>query len=207
MMVKNGKIANIKLDGGTLCLDYINTVHNRKEEPLPDYLLNITDLIDWAMKVELLDAKKTKPLETLATSNPQKAEQFFKEAISIRELLYRIFYAISEGKNISAADLELYNKHLSQYFPFLQLKQQHGIYKEDWNLPIESFYRITAPLINDAYELLLSEKLERIKECPNCGWLFLDTTKNGKRRWCSMKSCGSNIKALEWYHRQKNKAI
>jgi predicted RNA-binding Zn ribbon-like protein len=49
----------------------------------------------------------------------------------------------------------------------------------------------------------LSDKLERVKECPNCGWLFLDTTKNGKRRWCSMEDCGSNVKALEYYYRKK----
>ncbi|MEJ7682514.1 MAG: CGNR zinc finger domain-containing protein [Segetibacter sp.] len=57
--------------------------------------------------------------------------------------------------------------------------------------------------MNDSYETLLSDKLSRIKECGNCGWLFYDSSKNGKRRWCSMKTCGSNVKALQWYHRQK----
>ncbi|MBN2893708.1 MAG: CGNR zinc finger domain-containing protein, partial [Bacteroidales bacterium] len=28
---------------------------------------------------------------------------------------------------------------------------------------------------------------------------------NGKRRWCSMRSCGSNVKSLEWYYRNKGK--
>jgi predicted RNA-binding Zn ribbon-like protein len=64
---------------------------------------------------------------------------------------------------------------------------------------------IIAPVIYSAYELLLADKLNRIKECTNCGWLFLDTTKNGTRRWCSMNTCGSIVKAKEWYHRNKGK--
>jgi len=45
------------------------------------------------------------------------------------------------------------------------------------------------------------------KECPNCGWLFFDKSKNGRRKWCSMQTCGSNVKALEWYHRQKKNSF
>jgi len=74
---------------------------------------------------------------------------------------------------------------------------------ESWLLEEDSYKKIVAPILNDSYELLLSEKLFKVKECPGCGWLFYDGTKNGKRRWCSMKSCGSNVKALEWYHRKK----
>ncbi|MFD0480100.1 CGNR zinc finger domain-containing protein [Nonomuraea thailandensis] len=36
-------------------------------------------------------------------------------------------------------------------------------------------------------------------ECPSCGWLFLDTTRNGSRRWCSMAMCGSQVKSRRYY--------
>lgn len=202
-MVKNLKIEQISLDGGTLCMDFINSVHNRKEEIVPDYLDNIFDLIAWAEKAGAIDAKKSKQIEGFAIEHPKKAEHFFKDALALRELLYIMFKPVSEGKKINAEDLGTFNKHLTHYFSFLQLKQQQGVFTEDWNLPAGSLYYITAPVVNDAYELLLSGKSNRIKACPNCGWLFLDTTKNGKRRWCSMKSCGSSVKALEWYYRNK----
>ncbi|WP_344746998.1 CGNR zinc finger domain-containing protein [Streptosporangium vulgare] len=35
--------------------------------------------------------------------------------------------------------------------------------------------------------------------CPSCYWLFLDTSKNGRRRWCSMTTCGSRDKARRYY--------
>ena len=39
----------------------------------------------------------------------------------------------------------------------------------------------------------------RCGECPSCRWLFLDTSRNGRRRWCSMATCGSRIKARRHY--------
>jgi predicted RNA-binding Zn ribbon-like protein len=202
-MVKTPIIASISLDGGTLCLDFVNTVHNRVDEPLQDYLLNVLDLIAWAKKLELLDAKNERRLEQLAEDNSKKGRQFFADAIFLRELLYRMFFSISANKKVTPTDLELYNAYLKNHFSHLELTVNAGVYKESWNLAPDSFQLITAPVIKDAHALLLSDKLERIKECPNCGWLFLDRTKNGKRRWCSMKNCGSSVKALEWYYRNK----
>lgn len=44
---------------------------------------------------------------------------------------------------------------------------------------------------------------ERLKCCPgdDCGWLFIDETGNGRRRWCSMESCGNRTKARRHYRR------
>jgi predicted RNA-binding Zn ribbon-like protein len=45
--------------------------------------------------------------------------------------------------------------------------------------------------------LLESDRLGRVKRCPgssDCGWLFLDSSKNASRRWCSMAHCGTEAK-------------
>ena len=43
----------------------------------------------------------------------------------------------------------------------------------------------------------------RVKLCPgrDCGWLFLDETRGGRRRWCSMATCGNREKARRSYGR------
>ena len=48
-------------------------------------------------------------------------------------------------------------------------------------------------------------ELSRVKMCPgeNCGWLFIDETRNARRRWCSMETCGNRAKASRHYHRRK----
>jgi predicted RNA-binding Zn ribbon-like protein len=55
-------------------------------------------------------------------------------------------------------------------------------------------------------DLLTSPRLARVGRCEgvgDCGWLFLDTTKNKSRRWCSMKACGSRAKMRRYYERGK----
>jgi predicted RNA-binding Zn ribbon-like protein len=50
-----------------------------------------------------------------------------------------------------------------------------------------------------AAQLLLNGPLERVGECPSCHWLFLDTSRGGRRRWCSMAVCGARVKAQRYY--------
>src|ERR671930_579256 len=63
---------------------------------------------------------------------------------------------------------------------------------------------VLAPVVWSAAELLTSGPLERVRECPGddtCGWLFLDTSRNGSRRWCDMRTCGNRAKARRYYRR------
>jgi predicted RNA-binding Zn ribbon-like protein len=61
------------------------------------------------------------------------------------------------------------------------------------------------PIIHSAGELFLSDELGHVKECPGCGWLFLDTSKNQSRRWCSMNTCGVRDKMRRYHKRQRAK--
>ena len=206
VMKRNERIDDIQFDGGTLCLDFVNTVHGRKKMPVPDYLFHVIDLVAWAAKIGLVDKRSEALLSRGIAGNLKKSNQFFTYALNLRELLYNMFFTISQGKVILTADLEKFNAYMADHFSFINLKASRGQYQPGWNLPNDSLQRITAPVVKDAYDLLQSNRLDRVKECSNCGWLFLDTTKNGKRRWCSMKACGSTVKALEWYYRHKENA-
>jgi predicted RNA-binding Zn ribbon-like protein len=44
---------------------------------------------------------------------------------------------------------------------------------------------------------------ERMKICRNCGWLFIDRSKNRSRAWCDMAVCGNRAKASRHYRRKK----
>ena len=94
-MVKNNEIRDISLEGGRSCLDFVNTVHDRKSEPVQDYLFNALDLILWGEKVGILSKESAEAIGSATLAEEQKARKFFKEAINLRELLYRIFYKVS----------------------------------------------------------------------------------------------------------------
>ncbi len=56
------------------------------------------------------------------------------------------------------------------------------------------------PIVASAVDLLTSERLSLVKRCAECDWLFLDTSKNGKRRWCKA-ACGNRARSRERYER------
>jgi predicted RNA-binding Zn ribbon-like protein len=58
------------------------------------------------------------------------------------------------------------------------------------------------PVALAAYELLTGPRAGRIKRCAGCPWLFLDQSKNGSRRWCSMEICGTNQKVRLYVSRR-----
>lgn len=92
---------------------------------------------------------------------------------------------------------------------------QRSIGSADLRVPADAptelaFHRmpdeILGPLAWAAFDLLRTDRLDRLKQCPpvDCGWLFLDTTKNGTRRWCDMATCGSRAKAAASRRRRRS---
>jgi predicted RNA-binding Zn ribbon-like protein len=61
------------------------------------------------------------------------------------------------------------------------------------------------PVARSAAELLSSESVDRVRECASstCTWLFIDDSRNRRRRWCDMASCGNRAKARRYYERHR----
>ena len=53
------------------------------------------------------------------------------------------------------------------------------------------------PVLRSAGALLASEEADRIRTCagPDCGWMYVDRSRNGFRRWCQMRTCGTREKS------------
>jgi predicted RNA-binding Zn ribbon-like protein len=61
---------------------------------------------------------------------------------------------------------------------------------------------------DNAALILTSPERERLSQCRDaeCGWFFLDTSKNRSRRWCTMEGCGNRNKARTFYRRARRPA-
>jgi predicted RNA-binding Zn ribbon-like protein len=61
------------------------------------------------------------------------------------------------------------------------------------------------PVAQSVEDLLTSAELIAVRECaaPDCGRLFVDTSRNRTRRWCDMRSCGNRAKVRRFYSRRK----
>jgi predicted RNA-binding Zn ribbon-like protein len=203
--MKDEKFNNLFLDGGTLAFDFINTVNTRKQPANRDYLENFEDVLKWGSKTNMLLPERIKVLSAEKALRPRLAKKALFQLIDTREILYELFKAIANNRkpdNTLAAD---FNRLLSDAFGDLKMEFYDRSIKIDLidkkNLLSEPFKNV----MKSAYDILTTEDFARIKECPGCGWIFLDKTKNGKRRWCNMKVCGSSDKASRYYYRKKGK--
>jgi predicted RNA-binding Zn ribbon-like protein len=61
------------------------------------------------------------------------------------------------------------------------------------------------PLIVEAVASLLAETDHtRMRKCESCVLHFLDTSKKGSRRWCSMNICGNKVKVASYQRRKRD---
>jgi predicted RNA-binding Zn ribbon-like protein len=125
-------------------------------------------------------------------------------AITLREAIYRLFAAEAAGQKWDSEDLSALNAALAEAPPRESLAL--GAVK-GWDVPWAgvSVTALLAPVLWSAGDLLLGPRAGRVRQCANpaCGWLFLDDSKSGNRRWCSMSACGNRAKAHRHYLRRK----
>ncbi len=190
-----------------VCLDFANTVDWRSGERRVDGLGRYDNLVLWSRKVGLIDESRAKRLLRETEMHRAETDDVLKRSIALREAIYRIFSAITHGEKPRGFDLQTLNNALPEALSRLRVarsKEQFVFYWEGNELALD---QMLWPVARSAAELLVSPDLERVRECANeedgCGSLFMDSTKNHNRRWCSMDSCGNRTKARRYYKRAK----
>jgi predicted RNA-binding Zn ribbon-like protein len=170
-----------------LCVDFANTRFWRGSPSPTERLVTPEDLGAWCREVGLPDAAWE--------------EAGLAEALALREAVYRLFAAPDEP---AADDLALLNRALAAAPARARLTQVDGRYA--WDVGALDLAPL-APVAWSAADLLVGPLRGRVRLCANekCRWLFLDESKGGNRRWCSMSACGNRAKAHRHYARQKEK--
>lgn len=193
-------------DAGQLALDFANTAEwHAAAHPL-EKLHSYEDLVGWSQQAELLDGGECQRLLTRARKNPREAAAVFKEALQLREDIYRIFSALASGKPPAQPLMARFNAMLGQLLAGARIEHTEGGFAWSWKGMEEGLDRMLGPILHSAADLLTSDDLQRIGECEDdrgCGYLFYDASRNHSRRWCSMESCGNRAKALRYYGRRK----
>lgn len=200
--------SNLELLGGQLCLDFANTVSTRIEELSRDYLTAYGDLVAWGQHAGILTEDEAHTLLREAAGCPQGRAAAFEGAILLRETIYRVFSAISERREPAETDLVALNAWLHKTLSRMEVVPSGNGYHWSWVAEADDLDRILYPVVRSAADLLTSGELEKVRQCARrgCDWLFVDSSKNHSRRWCSMKQCGSRIKARRYYRRRKGKS-
>ncbi len=182
----------IKLLGGTLCLDFANSVDWTSEGVAiarTDALVDTSALERWGSRLEV--------------STTPAGERELLLARDLREALHLVFSALATAQEPGAFALSRLRFAYAQAVASGQLQPREG---GEWGLTWadDEHRRVRFAVAADAVALLADPaRLARVRRCPgrDCGWLFLDTS--GKRRWCSMATCGSREKMRRMYERKR----
>lgn len=197
-------IHDFDLSGGSLCLDFTNTVEDRPRAD-SEHLGEYRDLLGWARQTGILSARQSAALERQAEREPSRAAAAFKRSLALRETLYRIFARIARSESPRRGDLERLNSALRKALPHLEIDEVDDGFGWRWTGAADAWDRPLWPVVRSAADLLTSDDSTAIRECAaeGCSWLFVDRSRNRRRRWCDMTTCGNRAKARRHYERRK----
>ena len=190
--------------GGDAALDFVNTVTGRDQVPR-DWLDSYARLLEWAAFVHLAPKRVLRALDRKAQNEPAAAAVALARAKALREALFGLVTSIISKRAPPKRALALLREHWVNGISAQELRFMDG--------------RVTAELRNDAVDLDLIASIvacrmvqrvlplpaDRLRIChgPNCSWLFIDSSKAGRRRWCDMAVCGNAAKTRRFRGRSR----
>jgi predicted RNA-binding Zn ribbon-like protein len=189
-------VSELALLGGEVCLDLVNTLDPR-DAPVPRDLLRDDDAASrWLRHVHLVSDAELASL----------GGGVRRELIATRELLHAIFAAVARGQEPPPAAMARFERGYRRSLAACELELDGDAFT--WR-PAPSAApraRAIAAVYLSAAGLLMSHDCARVRQCAaegECGWLFVDRTRSGTRRWCRMEGCGNRAKARRHYaHRR-----
>lgn len=204
-MTEAHQLEPIERLGGALCLDFVNTADWEGAVPMTDCLTNYADLLIWSRDVELLSEAHCFELREHAKCELHEASRVFHRAIALRSTIRGLFRAIAHDQPPTDEALHHLNAELAQALPHLTLGRLADSYVWQWSDRPDHLDEMLWPIAWSAAQLLQTpEQLDRVRECSGdeCGWLFIDASRNRSRRWCDMKVCGNRAKVNRYHKRQ-----
>jgi predicted RNA-binding Zn ribbon-like protein len=197
--------------GGDPALDLVNTVDWTSRGPEQDRLTDFDRLIRWAEGTGILSVKAASALRVQAQAKPPEAEAAFRNAVRVRAVLERVFRSIAASQPAGDA-LEDFNRLLGRALERMRVMPASGKRRAGQGLQLgwrdggESLDSVIWPVVWSAASLMVSEEAPRIRICggPDCGWIYVDRSRNKLRRWCQMETCGTREKSRRRYRRLRS---
>jgi predicted RNA-binding Zn ribbon-like protein len=183
-------------------LDLLNTkpvLADGSTELLPD----VRALERWLIASGMVNSVKDKTAVRNWRNSPE-AEAFLKQLIAFRENLRDAVLRIESGRPPADAFISEVNSLLRQY------PRRTSLRKRDSSLTRETLFEfrkpadLWAPIADATADLLTETESSRIRKCESCVVHFVDTSKKGSRRWCSMNICGNKLKVAAYQKRKRS---
>lgn len=189
-----------------LFLDFVNTQKMRDGQPF-ETLDTFEDFLGWTIAVGLLEIEQAKDL--LEKFNGENlADKFLQETLKFRNILRELAENIATKKEVSETVIKAINNQLKKQSGYTEIEKGEQGFEKRFHFDLREPSKLLQPIAESAADFLCYGNFELLRKCESstCVLYFYDTTKNHKRRWCSMKICGNQAKAAAFYKRKKQTA-
>lgn len=190
--------------GGDISLDFVNTVTWDVDGLSSERLLRYRDLVRWAREAGLLSGEQSAVLLEAGERRSDAAQLELDRAMRARQLIREVFHGHVGPAGAPSDALDALSVEIAHALGSARIVQRPGAFIRVWAAEPDDLGQVIRPILASAAELLLGERVHRVRECanPHCSWLFLDESRNGMRRWCDMRVCGNRLKARRHYARR-----
>ena len=188
--------------GDQLCLDFINTEVVDQDERV-DLLESFDDLMTWYTDAKVVDAAQAK---AVARRTGDASERALKEARQFRAMLREMVERLTEGRtSVPQATLDQLNRSLRAREGYSEIVRTKDGYDTRFRPRLDEPAHLLVAVAESAARLLSEGDPALLRKCqnPRCILYFYDTTKNHRRRWCSMAGCGNRAKVAAFYQRNR----
>lgn len=193
--------------GGPVCLDFINTLDDRFSNEPKELLKSYIDLARFGEDTGILTDQQVDRLFEKSMQSREAAEESLAAAIQLREAMHKVFWSLIRKKPVPRGALYVVNQYAQEAARHMNVMA--GEKGFEWRFEeAENFDAAWWPIARSAVDLLASDQLPFVRACASktCEWLFLDESKNHRRRWCDMTKCGNRAKVRNFYTRQRKGA-
>ena len=189
------RAAVLPLVGGTLMFDLTNTTSDRGGPQAQDHLRRADHVLAWAQHAGILGAAGARALRR-EIARPRLAGDLLRRTRELRDLLHVLGTALAAGAAPRPALLSRLTHIHASALAHARLVPTGAGFAWRWDAARAPVEAVVGPVALSAIEVVTHAERTRIKRCAgeHCGWLFLDTTKNNRRRWCEMEVCGNRAK-------------
>lgn len=187
-----------------LWLDFVNSeLGHRRSDALRDF----ETMVRWLEAASVLDTERAMGIRRRAQQQPAGAGAALVDARRVRTALRNLAERGPVSDGVRAQGLVEINRVLCRSAGTRRVDvRPDGAFVRSFVPVGDAFAGLVIPIVESAADALILGELSRVRRCadPRCGRVFFDNTKNGRRRWCDMATCGNRAKAAR--HREKLKS-
>jgi predicted RNA-binding Zn ribbon-like protein len=178
-------------------LDFVNT-DAAAQSPGADLLRDFESLLRWMQGEGALDDERAAGIRRRAVLQPAAAAAALVDARRVRAALRSLAERGERTERVRDEAILEINRVLGRSAGTRRIDPAaDGGYTRAFVPTGDAFAGLMIPIVESAADSLIASELGRIRRCadPRCHRVYVDATKNGRRRWCDMGTCGNRAKA------------